>query len=90
MNVRVIRYHPDFIADLKKLDPSIQQRAIKTEFLFRSNPLHPSIRLHPLKGKLAGKWTLSVTMKIRIIFLRLEKGEIVFLSIGQHDIYRSF
>lgn len=89
MNIGAIRYHPDFISDLKKLDQAVRERAIKTENLFRSNPLHPSLRLHPLKGKLTGMWTLSVTMKVRIIFLRLQKGEIVFLSIGQHDIYRS-
>lgn len=28
-------------------------------------------------------------MRIRIIFKRMENGDIVFLSIGQHDIYRS-
>lgn len=89
MVVRAIRYHPDFVKDLKKLEASLQLRAIKTEALFRSNPLHPSIRLHRLKGRLIGLWSLSVSMRARIIFKRMQNGDIVLLSIGQHDLYRS-
>ena len=64
-------------------------KTLKTERLFRANPLHPSLRLHQLKGKLTGSWSISVTMNVRIIFARLENGEIVFYSVGQHDLYRS-
>ncbi len=89
MVVNTILYDPDFLKDLRKLDAALQERAIKTEGLFRENPLHPSLRLHALKGALAGFWSLSVTLKIRILFLRQENGDILFLSIGSHDIYRS-
>lgn len=89
MVIKSILYHPKFVDEFRSLPKSSQLRAVKTERLFRTNPLHPSLRLHPLKGKLAGSWSISVTMSIRIIFKRLEKGEIVFYSIGQHDIYRS-
>jgi len=89
MQVKSILYHPDFIKDLKRLEPLVQRQAVKTETLFRANPLHPSVRLHPLKGKLKGLWSISVTLNARIIFKRFQNGEIVFLSIGRHDIYRS-
>jgi len=89
MVVRKILYHPKFVAEFKALETSVRKRAVKTEKLFRKNPLHPSLRLHPLKGKLEGSWSLSVTMKVRVIFKRMENGDIVFYSIGHHDIYRS-
>ncbi|MFA6099830.1 MAG: type II toxin-antitoxin system mRNA interferase toxin, RelE/StbE family [Patescibacteria group bacterium] len=89
MLIKNILYHPAFVKEFKKLDAAIQQRAMETERLFRSNPLHPSLRLHQLKGRLKGSWSVSVNLKIRIIFKRMSNGDIVFYSIGVHDIYRS-
>lgn len=89
MVVKRILYHPEFLRDLRKLDRTDQRRAIRVETLFLNNPLHPSLRLHGLKGKLRALHSISVTMRIRIIFKRMGNGDIVFLSIGQHDIYRS-
>ena len=90
MMVKTILYHPKFVAEFRGLDAILQERAIKIEKLFHSNPLHPSLRLHPLKGRLKGSWSISVTMKVRIIFMRLEDGSVVFFSIGHHDIYRAW
>ncbi len=89
MIVQTILYHPTFVKEFKKLDQSIQKRAVEVEKRFRINPLHSSLRLHPLRGRLSGLWPISVTMNVRIIFERMENGDLVFLSIGQHDIYRS-
>lgn len=66
---------------------AIKKLAVKKEKLFRDNPIHPSLRLHGLKGKLAGLFSVSVTMNYRIIFKRKPNGDIVFISIGKHDIY---
>ncbi len=89
MVVKKILYHPKFLSDLQQLPPGTLERVEKVEALFKSNPLHPSVRLHPLKGKLKGLWSISVTVGIRIIFERLEGGEIMFISVGKHDIYRA-
>ncbi len=89
MIVQTILYHPKFVEEFQQLPKVVQERAIKTERLFRANPLTPSLRLHGLQGKLKGSWSISVTMKVRIIFKRMENGDIIFYSIGHHDIYRS-
>ena len=89
MVVNKILHHQKFVVEFRALTPAIQARAVKAERFFRSNPLHPSLRLHPLKGPLKGSWSLSVTMNVRIIFKRLANGTIVFYSIGRHDIYRN-
>lgn len=72
----------------KKLSPQILKLVENKEKIFRENPLHPSLRLHELHGKLKGIWSISITGNYRIIFERQENGDILFLSIGSHDIYR--
>lgn len=88
MRVERILYHPEFVTELQKLPELIQRRAVKAEEVFRENPLHPSLRLHRLHGRLVGSWSISVNMKIRILFTRQESGDIVFYSIGRHAIYK--
>ena len=87
MHIGRILYGSDFIKQFKKLPEPIKIIAVKKETTFKNNPLHPSLRLHALKGKLAGLFFVSVTMSYRIIFKRMPNGDIVFISIGKHDIY---
>ncbi len=89
MLVKSIYYTKDFIRDAQRLPQAIQILALQKEATFRNNPLHPSLRLHALKGRLVGLWSISITMNYRIIFSRMENGDILFLSIGKHDIYRN-
>ena len=71
-----------------KLTKNIADIAIEKEKIFRENPFHPSLRLHELKGNLNGLWSISVNLKYRIIFKYMKNGDILFISIGKHDIYR--
>ncbi len=74
---RFLKRHPELIDRYKKV--------LK---LLELNPNHPSLRLHKLKGKLSGKYSVSITMSYRIIltFAVTEKG-IVLIDVGSHDIY---
>ena len=74
---RFLKRHPELIDKYKKV--------LK---LLELNPNHPSLRLHKLKGKLSGKYSVSITMSYRIIltFAVTEKG-IVLIDVGSHDIY---
>lgn len=87
MIVKNIYYGHDFADQFRKLPPHIKNLAIKKEMLFHSNPLHPSLRLHSLKGKLDGLWSISLTLNYRIIFKRMPNGDILFVSVGKHDLY---
>jgi proteic killer suppression protein len=89
MNTGPILYSSGFVKQFKNLPTSIQKTAIKKEALFRENPIHPSLRLHNLKGKLLGLYSLSITLNYRIIFRRESNGDIIFISIGKHDLYKS-
>jgi mRNA-degrading endonuclease YafQ of YafQ-DinJ toxin-antitoxin module len=47
------------------------------------------LRLHKLKGKFRGKYSVSITMSYRIVltFTVTDKG-IILIDIGSHDVYR--
>ncbi|MBI4272569.1 type II toxin-antitoxin system mRNA interferase toxin, RelE/StbE family [Candidatus Uhrbacteria bacterium] len=88
MIVTTIFYSSKFIKELKTLPTEIIRLAIVKERIFRNNPLHPSLRLHALRGKLEGIYSLSISGNYRIIFERQKNGDILFISIGTHDIYK--
>lgn len=87
MCVVSIHYNDSFAKQFYKLPKNIQIKAIKAEKVFRTNPFHPSLRLHKLKEKLDGLWSISLDYKYRIIFKSLKNGVVLFISIGLHAIY---
>lgn len=89
MIIPEISYSSKFVLELKKLPSDLINLAVKKEKIFKENPLHPSLRLHALHGKLKGLWSITITGGYRIIFERQLNGDILFISIGKHDIYRS-
>ena len=89
MIVKNIIYSPRFLKRLHKIPKEIINKTIEKEELFKINPLHPSLRLHALKGKFLGYWSISVNKNYRIIFRRLSNGDILFISVGKHDIYKN-
>lgn len=89
MIIEEIYYGRSFEKQFRTIPEYIQKRAIITESLFKENPLHPSLRLHQLKGKLSGLWSLSINLNYRIIFKRKDDGVILFISIGKYDLYKA-
>ena len=45
-------------------------------------------RTHKLSGKEKEVWAFWVNFRYRIKFLFLNNGEVLFLDIGTHDIYK--
>ena len=88
MIVKNIHYSKKFIKELKSLPKNIIDLAVKKESIFKDNPLHPSLRLHELHGKFKGIWSISITSNYRIIFERMKNGNILFISIGKHDVHK--
>ncbi|MFA5948023.1 MAG: type II toxin-antitoxin system mRNA interferase toxin, RelE/StbE family [Candidatus Gracilibacteria bacterium] len=87
MKISSIHYSDAFKAQFDKLQKEIQIKAVKTINLFRENPFYPSIRLHKLKGKLYGLWSISLDLRYRIIFKITDDGVVLLVSIGTHAIY---
>ncbi|MFA5099210.1 MAG: type II toxin-antitoxin system mRNA interferase toxin, RelE/StbE family [Candidatus Paceibacterota bacterium] len=89
MIITEILYSSKFVVEFKKLPEELIALAIKEERIFKENPLHHSLRLHALQGSLKGLWLISITSSCRIIFERQPNGDILFISVGKHDIYRN-
>ena len=87
MIIKKILYLPKFHKQFMKIPAAIKKKAIKKEKLLRENPFHPSLRLHKLKGKLEGLWSISIDKKFRLIFKPQGDGKILFINIGVHSIY---
>ncbi len=69
-----------------KRHPELEKQYLKTLQLLEANPLHPSLRLHPLSGRLAGLYSVSINLSYRITLEFLMKDqEIIPVNVGDHD-----
>ena len=83
-----IGFKPSFIRQLKRLDVELVDEVLEKIELFKNETNHASLKTHKLHGRLAGRWSFSVNYKIRIVFSFVSKKEVVFLAIGDHDVYK--
>ena len=80
-----VEYSSKFLRQLNKLSGPIQDLAQAREIVFKSNPFDPRLNTHKLHGKDRRHWAFWVTAKIRIKFLFLGAGQVLYLEIGLHD-----
>ena len=62
----------------------------KTLRLIEANPYHPSLRLHALKRRLHGLYSVSIKMSFRItVDMIISVKDIILIHVGDHDeVYR--
>ena len=69
-----------------KRHPELEKQYLKTLQLMEVNPFHPSLRLHPLSGRLSGLHSVSINLSYRITLEFLIKDqEIIPVNVGDHD-----
>lgn len=69
-----------------KRHPDLRQQYLKTLQLLQANPAHPSLRLHPLRGKLDGLHAVSINLSYRITLeLLIQDGQIIPVNVGDHE-----
>ena len=85
-----IFYHQRFKKAYAKLPFETRLKAEKCEILFLANPFDARLNTHKLHGKLKSKWSFSVDNRFRIVFEfeRQDRSNVIFLDIGDHDLYR--
>ena len=68
-----------------KRHPDLRQQYIKTLQVLEANPAHPSLRLHPLRGKLDALHSVSINLSYRITLeLLIQDGKIIPVNVGDH------
>lgn len=86
-----LRFDEDLIKELgklRKINNKLFKKIDAALKVFRDNPRHTSLRLHKLSGTLRNRWSLSVGMDYRLIFVWTD-DEVYFIDIGTHDeVYR--
>ena len=69
-----------------KRHPELRQHYLKTLQLLELNPSHPSLRLHPLRGRLEGLHSVSINLSYRItIDMLIEGTKIILVNVGDHE-----
>lgn len=73
-----------------KKHPDLRPRFARVLGDLQKDPFQPCLELHPLSGKLAGCYAVSLTYSYRItLTLMVSEKEIILLDIGSHDdVYR--
>lgn len=83
-----IAYTPQFVRMFRKLERALQEEAVEKIELFAKCSTHLQLKAHKLKGKLKNRHSFSVNYQTRIVYMPLSKTEVVFLAIGDHDVYK--
>ena len=69
-----------------KRHPDLEKQYLKTLQLLELNPHHPSLRLHPLSGKLQALHAVSINLSYRITLeLLIQDEQIIPVNVGDHD-----
>ena len=86
----IIYYHPRFQKSYRKLDPKTRVTAEFRIKRFKADPYESFLATHHLHGKLKNQLSFSVNSRYRILFEFVGRNhdEVIFLDIGEHDIYR--
>ncbi len=83
-----ISYTPSFVRRFTSLEDGLQEEVLEKIEIFKDIANNKQLKVHKLKGSLSGRYSFSVNYKTRIVFTRLAKNEVVFLTIGDHGIYK--
>ena len=66
--------------------PDLERQYLKTLQLLELNPRHPSLRLHPLSGRLQALHSVSINLSYRITLeLLIQDEQIIPVNVGDHD-----
>ncbi|OGC55335.1 hypothetical protein A2797_00880 [candidate division WWE3 bacterium RIFCSPHIGHO2_01_FULL_48_15] len=80
-----IQYLPIFKKQYRKLPERFQKQFDERLRLFIADPTNPQLRVHPLKGKFAGYWSMNISGDMRALYLKQGEEMILFALIGTHS-----
>ncbi len=76
---------PKFRKQLKKLPLLYQKQFLERIKLFIVDQTDPRLRVHPLKGRYAGCWSMNINGDIRVIYQDSGDSIILLILIGTHS-----
>lgn len=88
MQIVDISFALTFRKQFSKLSLSVCLLAQEKTLIFKNNPFDARLKTHKLHGMEKESWAFSLNYSYRIKFKFLGNGEVLFVEIGKHDIYR--
>ncbi len=80
-----VEFSRKFRKSFLKLPKNVQKKFEDRVALFMENPRTPLLKVHPLKGLMAGYFSFRVTGDYRVVFRFLDKKSVKLLDIGKHS-----
>ena len=86
MTFRTLDFSDEFLESYGSAVFSSKERAlfVKALRLLDSDEQHPSLRVHARRGKLAGLWSASASLELRITFRREPNGRKTLMACTRH------
>ena len=75
----------NFIKKARKLSKKERIRLSKKVEIFKRDPFSPKLKTHPLKGKLKGLYSFSLSYSKRVLLSFVEKNKVLLLDVGTHE-----
>ncbi len=75
------RFHKQFY----KLQIKQQKQFDERLLLFINNPKDPVLKVHPLKGRFVGYYSINISGDLRALFYEEADGIVIFALIGTHS-----
>ena len=72
----------------KKMPKIVKIKAEEKERIFIKNPFDLRLDTHKLHGKYKDFQAFTVVGQYRIMFIFIDSGDVDFVNIGTHDIYK--
>lgn len=82
-----ISFKATFVKQMNKLERALMNEVFEKLELFKNEQNHKILKVHKLHGRFSNCLSFSVNYKVRIIFEYEAKDQVVFLDIGDHDLY---
>ena len=74
-----------FEKKLRRCAKKKRMKCVQRLDLFRTEPTHDLLRLHPLKGKYTDYWSINITGDLRAIFRFVDDSTAVFVDLDTHS-----
>jgi addiction module RelE/StbE family toxin len=84
-----VKFQESFTKQFKRLSKQQKQLVSDTIELFAEDPMHDSLRNHPLKDKWISYRSILVDHDLRLHYRVIDKATALFVAVGTHDeLYR--
>lgn len=84
----IVSFKKTFVKQMHKIEKALSDEVFEKIELFRNEKNHQLLKVHKLHGRFSDCFSFSINYKTRIVFQYESKKEVVFLAIGDHDIYK--